>query len=161
MYVSFALQQMVKKCLVQILSAAMLSKYFCFIHIYSCFHFSHFRRWMYDTRNLITQYCDTKVNLLSICRTAQMCIFRAAVRSISHSSSLFSLQVFNIWLMKNHISGLTEILFHVLSKDFLAKLESNYWRWFKEHRSWGKKLKSIQPKIYCLIFEVTDSCISF
>jgi len=57
--------------------------------------------------------------------------------------------------MKIHISGLTEILFRVLSKEF----RPNYWRWFKEHRSWGKKLTSIQLTIYCKIFEVTDSCI--
>lgn len=146
---------MYKSCL----QLSYLRQHFCFINIYSFFHLSHFWRWMYEAGNVITQYCDTEVNLLSICRTAQMCIFWTGVRSISHSSSLFSLQVFNIWLMKNHISGLTEMLFHVLSKDFLPKLESNYWRCFKERRSWGKKLKSIQPKIYHLIFEVTDSCI--
>lgn len=143
------------------LQLSYLRQPFCFIHIYSCFHFSHFGRWMCETGNLITQYPDTKVNLLPICRTAQMCIFWTAVRNISHSSSLFSLQVFIIWLMKNHIRSLTEILFHVLSKGFFPKLESNYRRWFKEHRSWEKQLKSMQPKIYCLIFEVISSGISF
>lgn len=102
----------------------------------------------YKTECLVHLQSCTDVHLLN------------CFRNISHSSRLFSLQVFNIWLMKNHISGLTEIRFHVLSKDFLPKLESNYRRWFEEHSSWEKKLKSIQLKIYCLFFQ-SYSCISF
>lgn len=101
----YCLATMIEKPLVQVLPAAVLSK--TVLLFYPCLLlFSYLIVQKMDVwGKKDNQCCSSKVNLFSICRTVHMYIFWTAIRNISYSSSLFSLQVFNIWLMKNHISG--------------------------------------------------------